>query len=187
LRIVAGEYRGRSLVVPSGPQVRPTTERVRESIFNILGHSERPPKDARVLDLFAGSGALGLEALSRGASTVLFVEINSEARAAIRQNIETLQATGHTRLYRRDATSLGDMPPNRGGAFNLVFLDAPYGQSLGEKALMSAIVGGWLTPDAFVVFECGKSEDPDLSNFQIIDERIYGETKVLFFRRRVND
>ncbi len=174
-------------MVPSGQQVRPTTDRVRESVFNVLDHSERPPREARVLDLFAGSGALGLEALSRGAATVLFVENNSEARAAIRQNIETLQATGHTRLYRRDATSLGDIPPNRGGAFDLVFLDPPYGRSMGDKALASAIDGGWLTPGAYIVFECGKGEELELDRFQVVDERIYGDTKVIFARRNSND
>lgn len=174
-------------MVPSGQQVRPTTDRVRESIFNVLEHSARPPRGARVLDLFAGSGALGLEALSRGAATVLFVETHSEARAAIRQNIENLQATGHTRLYRRDATSLGDILPNRGGAFDLVFLDPPYGRSLGEKALASALAGGWLTSNTYIVFECGKNENPDLGDFQIIDERVYGETKVIFARRNSSD
>lgn len=180
MRIVGGTYGGRTLVTSEGLNVRPTTDRVREAVFNILEHGETPLEGARVLDLFSGSGALGLEALSRGAHSVLFVENDADARGAIRDNIENLGATGATRLFKRDATALGDMPADKGGPFNLVFLDPPYGKALGEKALASARNGGWLEEGATIVFECGADENPDVSDFQLYDMRRYGDTKVLF-------
>lgn len=182
MRIVGGTYRGRILVAPEGLGVRPTTDRVREALFNILEHGNTPLEGARVLDLFSGSGALGLEALSRGARSALFVETDADARGAIRQNVESLGATGATRIFRRDATQLGAMPGDKGGPFDLVFLDPPYGKGLGVTALASAQDGGWLTGDARIVFECGADETPDVSGFQLDDMRRYGDTKVLFLR-----
>lgn len=180
MRIVGGTYRGRTLVVPEGTNVRPTTDRVREALFNILEHGSISLEGARVLDMFSGSGALGLEALSRGAQAVLFVEEDADARGAIRTNIETLGATGATRVFRRDATNLGAIPKNQTDLYNLVFLDPPYNKGLGPKALASARDGGWLAPGATIVFECGADENPDVSGFTLEDSRRYGDTKVLF-------
>ena len=137
MRIVGGRWGGRTLQGPKRDGIRPTSDRLREALFNILAHAYGDPvSGARVLDLFAGSGALGLEALSRGAAFVLFVDDGAEARALIRQNVETLGAAGVTRIFRRDATRLGDVHPNE--PFSLVFLDPPYGKGLAEKALASA-------------------------------------------------
>lgn len=180
MRIVGGTRRGLRLAdVGAGDpaaRLRPTSDRVREAIFNLLlngGHGD-PVTGARVLDLFAGTGALGLEALSRGARHVTFVEEGPAARALIRRNIELMQAMGATDLYRRDATRLG---PNRGAPFSLVFLDPPYGRGLGEAALASARAGGWLAPRALVVWEEGAP--PSLpAGFVPLDQRRYGDTVV---------
>jgi 16S rRNA (guanine966-N2)-methyltransferase len=164
--------------VPEGDRIRPTSDRVREALFNILEHSIRPPRGAKVLDLFAGSGALGLEALSRGAEFVLFVDDNGTSRAAVRRNIETLGATGHTKLYRRDATKLGDLPKGVPGPFDLIFLDPPYDKGLVPLAVASAAQGKWLSPDALLVIESGANETLDLDGFKIIDQRFYGDTSL---------
>ncbi|MEO1291559.1 MAG: 16S rRNA (guanine(966)-N(2))-methyltransferase RsmD [Pseudomonadota bacterium] len=185
MRIVGGRLAGRNLasVGAGAPQahLRPTTDRVRESLMNVIEHGEYPPFDgARVLDLFAGTGALGLEALSRGASHVVLVDDNPTARALIRQNIETLGATGQTKLFRRDATRLG---PNRGAAFDIVFLDPPYRSGLGRRALASALEHGWLAADALIIWETAGDEavDPP-ETLRIVDERRYGETKITLLR-----
>ena len=138
-----------------------------------------------MIDLFAGSGALGLEALSRGAAVCLFVETDPAARGYIRQNTETLapggELFGRTRIHRRDATDLGVRPGGDGPAFDLVFLDPPYGQGLGERALAQLAQGGWLAPDAVAVFERGASEpDPQTPGFERVDDRRYGAARVLF-------
>jgi 16S rRNA (guanine966-N2)-methyltransferase len=152
MRIVGGDLRGRTLSAPRGQATRPTADRVRQTIFDVLAHAYGDPvKDARVLDLFAGSGALGLEALSRGAAYALFVEDDIAARSAIRENAERLGVLGRTRIYRRDATSLG--PVGNLAPFRLVFADPPYRQGLGERALAAAIAGGWLARPAIVVLE----------------------------------
>lgn len=174
MRIVGGIYRGRLLKTPEGHGVRPTTDRVREAVFNILEHSDTSIAGTKILDLFSGSGALGLEALSRGARSVLFVEQDAEARGAIRENIESLGATGATRVFRRDATELGEMPRNQGEPYNLTFLDPPYGKGLGPKALVSARDGGWLAPGAVIVFECAADETPDVSELRLDDMRLFG-------------
>jgi 16S rRNA (guanine966-N2)-methyltransferase len=178
VRIVAGDHRGRTLFVPDGSHVRPTSDRVREALFNILEHSIRPPRGAKVLDLFAGSGALGLEALSRGAEFVLFVDDHADSRAAVRRNIEALGATGHTKLYRRDATKLGPLPKGVPGPFNLVFLDPPYDKGLVPLAVASATEGKWLSPNALLVIECGANETLELDGFKIVDQRVYGDTSL---------
>ena len=152
MRVVGGKLRSRPLAGPKTHAVRPTTDRLREALFNILTHSYNDPvTGARVLDLFAGTGALGVEAISRGAAYALFVDEGVEARALLRDNIEALGLGGVTRIFRRDATKLGPAHPLE--PFSLVFLDPPYGKGFAEKALRSARDGGWLRPEALVVVE----------------------------------
>jgi len=152
MRIVGGTFRGRRLAAPHSDAIRPTTDRARESLFNVLEHAYPGSiEGARVLDLFSGSGALGIEALSRGAAFCLFVEEAAAARALVRENIENLGLQGRTRIFRRDATHLG--PVGTMQPFNLVFADPPYGRGLGERAIASALAGGWLTQDALIVVE----------------------------------
>ncbi len=183
MRIVGGQFRGRALATPSDERTRPTSDRVRESVFNILAHGIPgfSVDGARVLDLFAGTGALGLEALSRGAAYCLFVEEGAEARALIRRNIEALALTGVTKIFRRDATSLG--PASNRGTFGLVFLDPPYEQGLAERALASAASGGWLSAGAIAVIEERKGTSVTLpGGFAPLDQRTWGDTQVLFAR-----
>ena len=182
MRIVGGRWRGRPLAGPRSDQIRPTSDRLRETIFNILSHAyEDPVEGARVLDLFAGTGAMGLEALSRGAVFALFVDDGAQARGLIRENVETLGAGGATRLFRRDATRMGPAAPNQ--PFSLVFCDPPYRKGLGEKALASARDGGWLEKGALIVLEeaaDGEIALPD--GFEELERRAYGETQVLILR-----
>jgi 16S rRNA (guanine966-N2)-methyltransferase len=184
MRIVGGRFKGRPLAAPEGHGTRPTSDRAREAVFNVLSHASWSPglEGRRVLDLFAGSGALGLEALSRGAAFALFVETDAAARGAIRVNIEALDLFGLTRLHRRDATDLGPKPAGVGERFDLVFLDPPYGKGLGELALQRLRDGDWIEPGAIAVFECGASEAPQTSGFDILDTRDYGAARVLFLR-----
>lgn len=182
MRIVGGKFRGRSLKSPSSRHIRPTTDRTREALFNILAHThEDALEDARVLDLFAGTGAVGLEALSRGAEFVLFVEQSTEGRGLLRANMENLGVQGRCKVYRRDATSLGNagtMQP-----FQFAFADPPYGKGLGERALKSAADGGWLSPGALVVLEEQGSVTPLLANsFQPLERREFGDTTMFFYR-----
>lgn len=185
MRIVSGEFKGRALVAPPGEATRPTSDRARQAVFNILEHA--PWSDGlggkRVIDLFAGSGALALEALSRGAAYALLVETDEAARGAIRQNIEALHLFGRTRVHRRDATDLGQKPAGDGAPFELAFLDPPYAKGLGEKALAGLAGGGWLAHGAIVVFERGAAE-PDLSapDYENLDARGYGAARVHFLR-----
>ncbi len=182
MRIVAGRFRGAALATPKGQGIRPTSDRVRESLFNILAHGVGLDiEGARVLDLFAGTGALGLEAISRGAACALFVEESAEARGLIRRNCEALGVMALTRIYRRDATKLGDA----GGLapFGLVFADPPYGQALGEAALAAAFAGGWLTRDAVAVMEEAAGAEFTLpEGFALMDQRTYGGTAIYFLR-----
>ncbi|HMO07815.1 MAG TPA: 16S rRNA (guanine(966)-N(2))-methyltransferase RsmD [Paracoccaceae bacterium] len=179
MRIVGGRWRGMQLAeVGAGDpaaHLRPTSDRVREAIFNLLENSlHLDLTGLRVLDLFAGTGALGLEALSRGAARAAFVDDGAAARALLRRNIERLQAMGITDVWRRDATRLG---PNRGPGYGLVFLDPPYGRGLGEAAIASALAGGWLAQGALVVWEEGV--DPALpAALTPCDSRRYGDTVV---------
>lgn len=184
MRIVGGKFKGRALVAPAGRTTRPTSERAREAVFNILAHASWSPglEGRRVLDLFAGAGALGFEALSRGAAFALFVDTDADARGAIRQNIEALGLFGASRLHRRDATDLGVKPAGLGGPFDLVFLDPPYGKGLGEAALARLGPGQWIAPAALIVFECGADETPSTPGFETLDARDYGAAKVLFLR-----
>ena len=182
MRVVGGKFRSRPLAGPKSDAVRPTADRLREALFNILAHSYGDPvTGARVLDLFAGTGALGIEAMSRDAAYVLFVDEGVEARALLRNNVEALGLGGVTRIFRRDATNLGPAHPIE--AFSLVFLDPPYGKSLAEKALMSAREGGWLKPDALIVVEEAAEaafKAPD--GFSELERRQYDDTEFVFLR-----
>lgn len=184
MRIIGGRSRGLHLAAvgtgDAAAHLRPTSDRVRESIFNLLingGHGN-PVADARVLDLFAGTGALGLEALSRGAAHITFVDDGTAARALLRRNVELMRAEAETEILRRDACQLG---MNRGAGYGLVFLDPPYRLGLGEKALASLAAGGWLAPDALVVWEEGTAPLSPLG-FTQVDQRKYGDTVVTLLR-----
>ncbi len=185
MRIVGGKFRGRAIAAPAGRDTRPTSDRAREALFNILAHAPWSPglEGRRVLDLFAGSGALGFEALSRGASFTLFVETDAAARGALRDNIEALGLFGETRIHRRDATDLGHKPAGLGEAFDLVFLDPPYRKGLGEAALSKLATGGWIGAGALIVFECAAEETPQTPGYVVLDEREYGAAKMLFLRQ----
>ena len=183
MRIIGGEHRGATIRTPRGRDTRPTTDRVREALFNVLTHADcaLPLSGARVLDLFAGSGALGLEALSRGAGFALFVDTDAKARAAIRDNLMRLGLQGRAKIWRHDATRMGrcaPMPP-----FDLALLDPPYGQGLGERALRALHAGGWLKPDALVVLEeSARSAVTPPAPFELLDVRTYGDTALHFLR-----
>jgi len=183
MRIVAGRFRGARIEAPKGLATRPTSDRVRQTLFNVLEHG--PPhfdfEGTRVLDLFAGSGALGLEALSRGARHAVFIEESPAARAAIRRNVEALGLTGATKIWRRDAAKLGKAGTLQ--PFQLIFCDPPYGKSLGERALEEAINGGWTEQGAIAVLE----EHADVAIswppfFREIDRRRYGDTQIAIAR-----
>jgi 16S rRNA (guanine966-N2)-methyltransferase len=183
MRVVGGRLRGRTIASPSSGDIRPTADRLRESLFNILIHAYADPVDgARVLDLFAGTGALGIEAVSRGAVFCLFIDNGAEARALLRQNVEALGLGGVTKVYRRDATALGAVHPHE--PFSLAFLDPPYGKRLGEKALASLRDGGWLMPGALIVVEeavAAKLVTPD--GFAELERRAYDDTEFVVMRR----
>jgi 16S rRNA (guanine966-N2)-methyltransferase len=184
VRIVAGRLRGKKLAeVGAGDaaaHLRPTTDRVRESLFNVItsGKHGDPITGARVLDLFAGTGALGLEALSRGAAHATFVDDGTAARALLRENVALCSAQGVTKVFRRDATDLG---PVKGAGFDLIFLDPPYGRGLGEKALTSALNGGWIAPGALVVWEESAPPLPP-PGLTLLDQRSYGGTVITLLR-----
>ena len=182
MRIVGGEFKGRSLATPKSHDIRPTTDRTRESLFNILSHSYPEALDgSRVLDCFAGTGAVGLEALSRGASTALFVETSVEGRGLLRTNIETMGLQGRAKIFRRDATSLG--PAGNVEPFDFLFADPPYGQGLGEKALAAAASGGWLVDGALAILEERANVEPDVDpSFAPLAMREFGDTKMHFYR-----
>src|SRR5215210_5076610 len=182
MRIVGGRLRGRALAGPGSDRVRPTSDRLRETLFNILTHAYGDPVGgARILDLFAGTGAMGLEALSRGAAFALFVDESATARGLIRENVEALSVGGQSHLFRRDATRLGPAAPN--APFSLVFCDPPYGKGLAEKALASCVAGGWLTNDALVVIEeVGGAALKHPEGFALIETRDYGEAQLVFGR-----
>lgn len=185
MRIISGQYRGRNLVAPPGLSTRPTADRVRQALFDVLAHAPFAPdlNEARVIDLFAGSGALGLEALSRGAAYCLFVETDEAARGAIRTNLDALNLLGAGRVHRRDAADLGPRPATDGAAFDLAFLDPPYGKGLGEAALAGLLAGDWLGPDALCVLERGADEpDAAVPGFSVIDVRRWGPAAVSFLK-----
>lgn len=185
MRIAGGALGGRNLHAPDDARVRPTSDKVRQAIFNILAHgTELELEGARVIDLFAGTGALGLEAISRGAAFCLFVDDSADSRALIRRNVEAFALTGTTKIWRRDATDLGPMAAGAGGMFTLAFLDPPYRKGLVAPALTSLAAGGWLKDGAIAVVETVADEDaPSTDGFTALDSRTYGETRVTFFRR----
>ena len=182
MRVVGGKLRSRPLAGPKSSAVRPTSDRLREALFNILMHSFGDPvTGARVLDLFAGTGALGIEAISRGAAYALFVDDGVEARALLRDNVERLGLGGVTRIFRRDATRLGPAHPIE--SFSLVFLDPPYGKGLAAKALLAAREGGWLKPNALIVVE--EAADAGFKppeSFAELERRGYDDTEFAFLR-----
>jgi 16S rRNA (guanine966-N2)-methyltransferase len=185
MRIVAGTFRGRPLVAPKGHSTRPTSDRARQAIFNVLEHAAWAPdlEGARVIDLFAGSGAMGIEALSRGAAYCLFVERDEPARAAIRANLAALGLEDRARLDRRDAAALPARTAADGEPFDLAFLDPPYGKGLGEAALARLADGGWLAEGAVAVLERGADDPAGVpAGFALIDERRWGVARVSFLR-----
>lgn len=186
MRIISGQFRGRTLASvgkgDSSAHLRPTTDRVRESLFNVLAH-RHDIHGARVLDLFAGTGALGLEALSRGAGHVTFVDDGRAAGQLIRKNIEITRSASQTDLIRRDATRIG---PCFTDPYDLIFLDPPYGKQLGQAALAAASAGGWIAPESLVVAE----DDLPMSapeGFLELDHRSYGGTHVTLMRYVASD
>jgi 16S rRNA (guanine966-N2)-methyltransferase len=185
MRITSGRFRGKSLIAPDGLATRPTSDRARQAVFNILEHAPWSPglHEARVIDVFAGSGALGLEALSRGAAFCLFVETDAAARGAIRDNVEALGLFGATRIHRRDATDLGVRPGPLPEAFDLAFLDPPYRMGLGELALDRLLEGAWLKPGAICIVERAADEaDISPAGYEVLDARTYGAAKVTFLK-----
>jgi 16S rRNA (guanine966-N2)-methyltransferase len=182
MRVVGGRLRGRNLASPASREIRPTADRLRESVFNILIHAYGDPiQGARVLDLFAGTGALGIEAVSRGAAFALFVDNGTEARALLRNNVEALGLGGVTKVFRRDATNLGPAHPVE--PFSIAFLDPPYGKGLAEQALVSLRDGGWLTKEALVVVEEAKAAGfTATEGFAELERRAYDDTEFVFLR-----
>ena len=185
MRIVAGSLKGRNIVAPEGQGTRPTSDRARQAVFNVLEHAAwaEPLDGLRVMDVYAGSGALGFEAISRGAAFCLFVETDEDARGAIRENADAYGVMGRTRVHRRSATDLGVRPGSDGEAFELAFLDPPYRKGLGEQTLTRLLEGNWLKPGAVVVFERGSDEpEIDTPGYERLDARAYGAARVLFLR-----
>ena len=182
MRIVGGKFRGRTLNAPKSQAIRPTSDRIRESLFNVISHNYMENLDnARVLDLFAGTGALGIEALSRGARFALFIENSIEGRGLLRQNIEKFALQGHSKVFRRDASNLGSI--GKMPVFDLVFTDPPYGQGYGEKAAAELVSGHWLSPSALLILEESKESAPEkLPGFELLETKSYAGTKIGIFR-----
>lgn len=181
MRIVAGQHKGRPITAPKGRNTRPTSDRAREALFNVLAHSSWAPslEGARVIDLFAGSGALGFEALSRGAAFCLFVETDHSARGAIRANVEAMGLYGITRLHRRSATDLGDKPAGVGPPFTLAFLDPPYGKGLVLPALNTLVIGEWLSAEAIAIVETSADEGFEAPpGWEVLDDRTSGAARI---------
>lgn len=186
MRIIAGTLKGRAIRTPEGRSTRPTSDRARESLFNVLAHAAWAPglDGVRVIDAFAGSGALGFEAISRGAAFCLFLETDAAARGCIRDNVEAFQLFGNTRIHRRSATDLGVKPAGLGAPFDMVFMDPPYAQGLVPLALEQLVSGQWLSADALVVAETGADEPAlEAPGWSVLDERTYGAARVYFLRR----
>jgi 16S rRNA (guanine966-N2)-methyltransferase len=185
MRIVGGSHRGRRLLAPPGAAVRPTSDRAREALFDILSHGDfaacgLPFADQPVLDAFAGTGGFGLEALSRGASEAVFIENDREALAALRRNVAALGETARARIVAADATR----PPRAAAPCALAFLDPPYGSGLAAPALAALAVAGWLAPEALAVVEIGAREPfAPPAGFAPLDARVYGAARLVFLRR----
>jgi 16S rRNA (guanine966-N2)-methyltransferase len=185
MRIVSGRFKGRTLKAPGDAALRPTSDKVRQAIFNILEHARFAAdfslEGARVVDLFAGTGALGLEALSRGAKYCLFIEDAAESRAIIRENVEALGLTGASKIWRRDATNLGALDTL--APFDLAFLDPPYRKGLIAPTLTGLASGGWLNPNALIIAEAAEDETmPVVDGYEMLDDRVYGDTRIAFMR-----
>lgn len=182
MRIVGGRLGGRTLARPRSDAIRPTSDRLRETVFNVLAHSYGDPvPGARVLDLFAGTGAMGIEALSRGAAFAVLVDDGAEARGLLRANVEALGLGGLSRIFRRDATRMGPLGPM--APFSLAFCDPPYGKGLAERALASCARGGWMAPRTLVVVEEAQGVEITLpAGFDELERRDYAETQVVFGR-----
>jgi 16S rRNA (guanine966-N2)-methyltransferase len=182
MRIIAGAHRGRRLLAPPGEATRPTADRARQALFDMLWHAPWAGRarieGARVLDAFAGTGALGLEALSRGAAAATFIEQDRAALTALRANIAALQAEAATRVIAGDATK----PPRADAPCGLVFLDPPYGKDLVPRAVAALAAAGWIAPDALVVAEVGKDEALHLSGFAALAERGHGAARLVVLR-----
>jgi len=186
LRIVGGRHRGRRLLAPPGNTVRPTSDRVREALFNILAHGHLAAdgvafEGAAVLDAFAGTGALGLEALSRGAAEAVFIERDPEALAILRRNVALLAESARAQIVPGDATR----PPRARTGCAVVFIDPPYRSGLAAPALEALDRAGWLAPDALVIVELGARDEfaaPDA--FELLDQRVYGAARLVFLRRK---
>jgi 16S rRNA (guanine966-N2)-methyltransferase len=188
MRITGGRFGGRTLVAPPDARVRPTADKVRQAIFNVLAHNDFgrgfSVEGTRVADLFAGTGALGIEAISQGASFCLFVDESAESRALIRKNVEALQLTGATKIWRRDAMSLGPKSAGSGGPFDLVFLDPPYHKGMLPPAFESLLAGNWLAENAVLVSETAGDEPfAPAPGLMLLDTRSYGDTSVRFLRK----
>jgi 16S rRNA (guanine966-N2)-methyltransferase len=184
IRIVSGDLKGRRIATPDSEATRPTSDRARQAVFNILEHAAWSDGvgGLRIVDVFAGSGAMGLEALSRGAANVLFVENDRDAGEAIRHNLEAFRLEDRAKLARRDATAIGKAPDT---PFDVAFLDPPYKSGLGEQALASMAAGGWLQPQALIVFERSASEAlTHLDGYEVLDVRRYGAASVSFLRAK---
>jgi 16S rRNA (guanine966-N2)-methyltransferase len=184
MRIVSGRWKGKALVAPVGDTTRPTSDRARQAVFNILEHApwSQGLQKAKVLDLFAGTGALGLEALSRGASSCLFLDTDPAARAALMTNIEACSAQGITRVWKRDAACLDPMPPSANGPFDVVFVDPPYGKGF-DVAALKGLALGWLASDGLIMLERGRSEGALISSdFDVVDTRDYGAAQIVFLK-----
>ncbi|MGG5822996.1 16S rRNA (guanine(966)-N(2))-methyltransferase RsmD [Falsiroseomonas sp. HW251] len=182
MRIVAGRHRGRSLVAPKGEATRPTADRVRQALFDMLWHAPWAGREriegARVLDAFAGTGALGLEALSRGAAGAVFFEPDRAALASLRANIAALKEDDAARVIPGDATR----PPRADAPCGLVFLDPPYGKSLVPRAVDALRAAGWIAGDALIVAEVAKTEPLDLPGFEQVAERAHGAARLVILR-----
>ncbi len=185
MRIVTGIHRGRNITTPKGRGTRPTSDQTRESIFNILRHADwsMPMEGAIIADIFAGSGALGLEAISRGAGFCLFVETAPLARAAIRENIDNFGLGGSTRLHRRDATKLRVAAANLRGPFTHIFIDPPYGKGLGLPVLAKLASQDLLAKNACIIYEMAADEELTPRGFELLEERVWGAAKVAFMRQ----
>ena len=182
MRIVSGRWKGKALVAPAGETTRPTSDRARQAVFNILEHASWSPglNGARILDLFAGTGALGLEALSRGAASCLFLDTDPAARAALMTNIEACGAMGITRVWKRDAACLDPMPASANGPFDVVFVDPPYAKGFDVAALIG-LARGWLAPEGVIMLERGRGEGAlESGDFEVVDTREYGAAQVVF-------
>ncbi len=183
MRVVGGEFGGRRLTAPGSNAIRPSSDRLRQTLFDVLAHGYGDPtRDARVLDLFAGTGALAIEAISRGAHFALFVDDDTAARGLIRQNVEALGLTGKTRIFRRDATRLGEA--GTVAPFSLIFADPPYEAGLGERALAAALAGGWMAEEALCVLEERRSVTvAAIDGLAVVERRDIGDSQIVFLKR----